>query len=81
MTGLRKADDSHVHPSTPSTDGEPSLLRAGANTADAVLRENKTVKLEVKVPKGVRKKLRKEAERRGVPLDVIVVEALQAHLN
>ena len=36
--GLRKAGDSDVHPSLPSVDStEPSLLRPGNSTADAVL--------------------------------------------
>ena len=51
------------------------------STSDAVLREGKTVKLDVRIPKSLRKKLRKEAERRGVAVDEIVVQALGQHLS
>ena len=81
MSGLRKADDADLHPSTPAHVDEPSLRRAGAATSDAVLREGKTVKVDVRIPKALRRKLRKEADRRGVAVDEIVIQALSQHLS
>jgi hypothetical protein len=78
--GLRKAGDSDVHPSLPSVDStEPSLLRPGNSTADAVLGADadKPVTLEVTVPKWLRKSVRAEAKRRGVTVDEVVADALR----
>lgn len=77
---LRKAGDADVHPSLPTADqAEPSLLRPGASTADAVVTADaeKPVTLEVTVPKSLRKSVRAEAKRRGVSVDEIVLEALR----
>jgi hypothetical protein len=77
---LRKAGDADVHPSTPQgvTD-EPSFLRKGLNTADAVGMpdRDKLVDLGVQIPKSLRKGVRAEAKRRGMTVDQIVAEALR----
>ena len=78
--GLRKAGDSDVHPSTPvGTSDEPSLLRVGATTADAIGMpdKDKLVDLGVQVPKSLRKSVRQEAKRRGMTVDEVVAEALR----
>lgn len=78
--GLRKAPDADLHPSTPQHGStEPSLLRAGSSTGDSVGKpgKDKPVKLEVVVPKSLRKAIRQEAERRGLSVDEIVAEALR----
>jgi hypothetical protein len=77
---LRKAGDADLHPSTPpATAAEPSLLRRGATTADAVGMpdRDKLVDLGVQVPKSLRKSVRQEAERRGMTVDQVVAEALR----
>ncbi|MBI1351926.1 MAG: hypothetical protein GC156_12505 [Actinomycetales bacterium] len=77
---LQKAEDADVHPSTPVDTGpETSLRRPGASTADSVGMpdKDKLVSLDVKVPKSLRKSVRREAERRGVSVDEIVAEALR----
>jgi hypothetical protein len=79
-TGLRKAADADRHPSTPLTGAEDSgLLRRGASTADSVggPDRDKLVPLEVQVPKSLRKAVKAEAKRRGIPLDALVAEALR----
>ena len=79
-SGLRKAPDADVHPSTPQPgDAEPSFLRAGVSTADSVGKpgKDKDVTLEVTVPKSLRKAIRQEAKRRGISVDDVVTEALQ----
>lgn len=81
--GLRKAADADVHPSTPQHgEAEPSFLRAGVSTADSVGKpgKDKPVSLEVTLPKSLRKSVRQEAKRRGITVDEIVIEALQARL-
>ncbi len=78
--GLRKAPDADLHPSTPlGGPSEPSLLRRGATTADSVGApdRDKAVKLEVAVPKSLRKAVRAEAKRRGISVDDLVAEALR----
>jgi hypothetical protein len=77
---LRKAGDADLHPSTPlGTVEEPSFLRKGLNTADAVGMpdRDKLVDLDVQVPKSLRKGVRAEAKRRGMTPDAVVAEALR----
>ncbi len=77
---LRKAGDADLHPSLPAAGpAEPSLLRPGASTADAVLGpdSDKPVELTVTVPKSLRKSVRAEAKRRGRSVDDIVIDALR----
>lgn len=78
--GLRKAGDADLHPSIPqSLHDEPSLLRRGATTADAIGMpdKDKLVDLKVQIPKSLRKSLRAEANRRGLTIDHVVTEALR----
>jgi hypothetical protein len=70
---LRRAADAEVHPTTPVADGRPVQL--GGSTSDAI--SDKPVTLTVQVPKSLRKALRAEAEKRGVSVDRVVVEALR----
>jgi hypothetical protein len=77
---LRKAGDADLHPSTPQqATAEPSLLRRGVTTADAVGMpdRDKLVDLGVQVPKSLRKSVRAEAHRRGMTVDQLVAEALR----
>lgn len=71
---LRKAGDADVHPS----DIPASDLNLGGTTSDSVItgKKDKPVKLEIRLPKSLRKSLRKEAEDRGISVDAVVVEAL-----
>jgi hypothetical protein len=77
---LRKAGDAGVHPTVPPETGdEPSYLRIGATTADAIGMpdKDKLVDLGVQVPKSLRKMVRQEAKRRGITVDEVVAEALR----
>ncbi|MCX6431939.1 MAG: hypothetical protein NTX29_03865 [Actinobacteria bacterium] len=77
---LRKAGDADLHPSTPQVSvDEPSFLRRGLNTADAVgmADRDKLVDLGVQIPKSLRKGVRAEAKRRGMTVDSVVAEALR----
>lgn len=78
-TGLRKAPDADVHPSTPVIGTDPGWLRAGGSTADSVGApdKDKDVTLEVTVPKSLRKSVKQEAKRRGLTVDEVVIEALR----
>ena len=69
---LRKAGDADLHPS----DIPASDLNLGGTTSDSVISKDKLVKLDVRLPKSLRKSLRREAEERGLSVDAIVVEAL-----
>ena len=71
---LRKAGDADLHPSgIPTSD-----LNLGGTTSDSVItgKKDKPVKLEIRLPKSLRKSLQKEAESRGISVDAVVVEAL-----
>jgi len=79
-TGLRKAGDHDLHPSTPQGVAEEStLLRKGLHTSDSVGApdRDKLVDLDVQVPKSLRKLVRAEAKRRGISVDELVAEALR----
>ena len=69
---LRKAGDADLHPS----DIPASDLNLGGTTSDSVISKDKLVKLEVRLPKSLRKSLRREAVERGTSVDALVVEAL-----
>lgn len=75
---LRKAGDADIHPSAPTAD-EARFGRLGSWTSDAVGApdKDKLVNLDVQVPKSLRKAVRAEADRRGVPVDDVVCEALR----
>lgn len=70
---LGKARDADIHPTAPTADTTPVQL--GGATSDAI--SDKPVTLTVQVPKSLRRALRAEAERRGVSVDRVVVEALR----
>lgn len=77
---LAKAPDHDHHPALPKADAIGELsTKAGANTADAVVvdKPDKLVTLELQMPKSLRKRLRKEAERRGMSVDDLVVALLR----
>lgn len=75
---LRKAADAAVHPIVATTPIGDLTSRAGSTTADAVMpKSDKLVTLEIQVPKSLRKTLRKEAERRGMSVDDLVVALLR----
>lgn len=80
-SGLRKAADSDLHPSTPQSGAleTSSSLRSGSSTGDSVGMpgKDKPVALEVTLPKSLRKALRQEAKRRDITVDEIVIDALQ----
>lgn len=73
---LRKAGDDRLHPS--ATHARESTIDLRGNTADSVTKpgSEKPVRLEVRIPKSLRKSVRKEAERRGVTVDEVVIDAL-----
>lgn len=78
---LRKADDHDLHPAQPRVDDLSDLsTKAGSTTADAISgaeKRDKLVRLELQVPKSLRKRLRSEAERRGMSVDDLVVALLR----
>lgn len=75
---LRKAPDAAVHPIVATTPIGDLGSKAGATTADAVKpKADKPVTLELTVPKSLRRTLRREAERRGMTVDDLVVALLR----
>lgn len=75
---LRKAPDAAVHPIVATTPIGDLGSKAGATTADAVKpKADKPVTLELAVPKSLRRTLRREAERRGMTVDDLVVALLR----
>lgn len=68
---LRKAPDADVHPTTHI---------APATTGDAVL-GGKEVELTVRVPKKLRKRLKKAASKSGLTVDQIATIALVAEVQ
>lgn len=79
-SALRKAPDTHVHPSIPS---EPVGPVAFGTTADSVLRgkPEKTVDLVVSIPKSVRKELRSRAGSLDISVDELVTRLLRDGLT
>ena len=86
---LQRSVDADVHPTAVdlAASGDPAIdttihdlhVHAGHATSD-VLREakaDKLVTLELAVPKSFRKKLRAEAERRGMSVDKLVLTLLR----
>lgn len=75
-SALRKAPDTHVHPSMPSEAAAPPSF---GNTGDSVLRgkPEKTVVLEVAIPKSVRKTLRSRAGDLDISVDELVTRLLR----
>lgn len=76
---LRKAGDADLNPVTPEPRREAPPVRLGGSTGDAVGApdKDKLVDLGVKVPKSLRKSIRREAERLGIPVDKYVAEILR----
>ena len=84
---LRKASDSTVHPATINAPIDaPKSLGAGhhelgttSNTSDSVRtdKKEKLIAVTVTMPKSLRKKLKKEAKKRGQSFDEVVSERLQ----
>lgn len=74
---LKRAADAEVHPTLPTSD---LRRRKGLSTSDT-LRDpqgKKSVTVEVKMSKALRKELRTEAKRRGVNVSELIVAILQA---
>lgn len=76
---LRKAGDAEVNPVTPEPTLDSPPVRLGGSTGDAIGApdKDKLVDLGVKVPKSLRKSVRREAERLGIPVDKYVAEILR----
>ena len=74
---LKRAADADVHPTLPPSDLRE---RKGSSTSDTLRdpRGEKTVSVEVNMPKSLRKQLRNEAKRRGVSVSELVVTILNA---
>jgi hypothetical protein len=69
---LRKAV---VSPSEPAPN--PLAARKGSSSADAV-KKPKTISVKVKVPKELRKRLKREAEEQGISVDDLIARRLGA---
>jgi len=56
--------------------GHELTTRAGSNTADAIMRkkDSKLVRLDVRIPKSARMRLRQVADSRGVSIGELVSE-------
>ncbi len=88
----RVAAEQHIHPvpPAPSAAKQPKKnkgikpidraddtgARQGESPAPLPTYEGKTVDLTVGVPKDLRKQVRKAADKAGIPIDTVVVEAL-----
>jgi hypothetical protein len=74
---LKRAADADVHPTLPSGD---LRRRKGLSTSDTLRdpRGEKSVTVEVKMPKALRKQLRTEAKSRGVSVSELIVTILNA---
>lgn len=77
-SALRKAPDTNVHPSTPTESVELPSFNTG-NTGDAVLRgkSEKTVSIEVQIPKSLRKRLRTRAGELDISVDELATRILR----
>jgi hypothetical protein len=88
---LRRSEDGSVHPAAPRVEPEkhlhpvpnaPAAARRPASQAPAVPAithtefTGKPAKLDVEIPKDLRKQLRRLAERSGTSLDAVVTDAL-----
>ena len=69
---LRKAEDADVHP--------PTFIASPNSTQDAVL-GGKEVELTVRVPKKLRKELRRIAKLDGVSVDQVVTNAVATEVQ
>lgn len=91
---LRKADDADVHPALPpkkplktidsKKPKQPNPLKIGKGkaTSDSIMTgKDKKVELVVKVPKSLRKRLRAEADRRGLSVDELVTILLRDRIE
>jgi hypothetical protein len=81
-SALRKAADTNVHPSTPTDSADLPAFNTG-NTGDSVLRgkSEKTVAMEVKIPKSLRKRLRTRAGELDISVDELTSRILRDGLN
>jgi len=88
---LRRSDDGSVHPAAPRVEPEkhlhpvpnapaaarrPSAHAPAATATAAATFTGKPAKLDVEIPKDLRKQLRRLAERSGTSLDAVVTDAL-----
>lgn len=82
---LRKAADADVHPTLPVHDpaGDHLSIRSGSSTSDTMRdpKPEKDVELTVEIPKSLRKRLRKAAERSETTPDAIIAMLLRAYLG
>ncbi|MDP4804228.1 MAG: hypothetical protein NWR45_04680 [Candidatus Nanopelagicales bacterium] len=81
-SALRKAADTNVHPSTPTDSADLPAFNTG-NTGDSVLRgkSEKTVAMEVQIPKSLRKRLRTRAGELDISVDELTSRILRDGLN
>jgi hypothetical protein len=83
----RVEPEQHLHPvpAAPSAASPRSLASASSSTAtpkrSAEAFSGKPARLTVEIPKGLRKQVRRIAERTGVTVDAVVTEALQEHVQ
>jgi hypothetical protein len=81
-SALRKAADTNVHPSMPTDSADLPAFNTG-NTGDSVLRgkSEKTVAIEVQIPKSLRKRLRTRAGELDISVDELASRILRDGLN
>ena len=81
-SALRKASDTDVHPSTPTVSADLPSFNTG-NTGDSVLRgkSEKTVAIEVQIPKSLRKRLRTRAGELDISVDELTSRILRNGLS
>jgi hypothetical protein len=74
---LKRASDADVHPTLASGD---LRRRKGLSTSDTLRdpRGEKSVTVEVTMPKALRKQLRSEAKSRGMSVSELIVTILKA---
>jgi hypothetical protein len=88
---LRRSEDGSVHPAAPRVEAEkhlhpvpnapaaeqrPSVLASAASGMTHIEFTGKPAKLNVEIPKDLRKQLRRLADRSGTSLDAVVTDAL-----
>lgn len=81
-SALRKSADTNVHPSMPSAGVEQQSL-SGGNTGDSVLQSKpeRAVRIEMNIPKSLRKRLRTRAGELDISVDELAVHLLRDGLN
>jgi hypothetical protein len=84
---LQRSDDGTVHPAAPRVSPEQHLhpvlhapmVATPPQTADVSF-NGKPSKLNVEIPKDLRKEIRRVAERDGKSVDAVVTEALTSYV-